>query len=267
MRRETAPFAGGSPVLPVATGRALAALFLAAMVIAFPHPGRGATLAVKGPDRADVLLNGRPVGTLPLSDPLTVKPGVYRLRCVIRGYRPFEVPVNVGEPQGEYVVYASLTRMSRAVAVGRDILWAGLGQDYLDRPGLGHTLTVIEAGGVATAIAGEHLARSRRADYNNAYDAYQHAVSESAIAAAKQSADSDWRKVKDATDLRRDGVIVAVCAVAVGVLDAWLRFPGIDAGPAGGPAHAMSAADPADLGAARGEAAVPGIRIAWRVPF
>lgn len=220
---------------------------------------------VEGPDEATVRLNGQPAGTLPLASPLTLDPGDYEVRCDLAGHRPFRMDVSVGG-SGEHVVFASMTRFSRRAALGRDLLFAGYGQHYLDRPRLGWTLATVEAAGLCVGLVSEVRVRSRRSDYEDLYAEYRAAVTEEEIVAKKAAADDAYGQVEDAISLRKTGMIVAGCAVAVGLLDALFHFPGVEDGSRAGVSSSSIELAPVLASATRGVPA-PGARLAWRTGF
>ncbi|MHB8077814.1 MAG: hypothetical protein ACYDIE_00985, partial [Candidatus Krumholzibacteriia bacterium] len=65
------------------------------------------------------------------------------------------------------------------------------------------------------------------------------------------------------------GLLVAAGAVAVSVLDAWLRFPSLEAGtgPVPAAASATSAASPESVAAANRSASGAALHVGWTARF
>ena len=179
------------------------------------------------------------------------------MRSHPRGYRAFELPVDVTGPRSEHLVRVDLDPYRRREVLGRGVVFAGLGQRYLDRPFLAWTLATVEATGIVLGISGDISMRSRRDEYRDRLNDYRSAVAEEDILAAREAMNASWRRLEVAEDRRRKGGVIAVSAVAAGLLDGLLRFPR----PAlEGRREARSALDV-------GRDPAAGLRVAWRTRF
>ncbi len=148
------------------------------------------------------------------------------------------------------------------------LVFAGLGQQHIDRPALGWALTGLEAGGLVTGLVGELSLRNRRDDYAVIYDAYLNAITDGEIAARRIETAAAWSRVEDAESLRRTGLLVAAGAIAVSVLDAWLRFPSFEAGAGLLPAGAAASASAAEtVAAAAPPTAGAALHVGWTARF
>lgn len=207
-------------------------------------PGVG-RLELEGPPGTVVTLSGRELGTLPLPGPVPLTTGEHPLMARCRGYVPFERSLLIQEDGERMRLRLRMTTLSRRDAVLYSLALAGLGQHYVGRPLLGWTLTALEVGGVVAAIGGELAYTNHRSDYLVLYDEYRNAIDEADVLAKRAAAEKSWRDMENAESLRDTGLLVAAGAVVVSVLDAWLRFPAVDAGagPLPGQRSALDAAD------------------------
>jgi len=239
---------------------AAVALLLAAGCLLAPATAPAATLVLAGPDGAIVKLDGRPVGNFPFRQPLTLPTGKYTVFCELKGYLPFEQTVQLAEEDSWLRVQVRLVPLKRSTAFWSSLLLAGLGQQYVGRPLLGWTLTTAEIGGLLVALYGEINFQNYQQDYQLALEKYQGAVTPEEIEKLRSLAADYYQQVQDAARLRDQGLKVAVTAVAVSVLDAWLRFPSVAAGGGYTPVpHSRLAPAEADQSRA--------FHVGWRLEF
>ncbi len=235
------------------------ALLLAATASAASEPS-AATLMIEGVPGVSVFIDDAPRGELPLSGPLTLEPGLHLVRAEQRGMMTLDREILLSA--GDLVrLQLRLTPLSRKDAVLYSALLAGTGQRYLGREKLGWALTAAEVGGALTALVAEMNYRNHRDDYLLAADNYDSAVGSDDIEFWRNKTDETWDDMESAESLRNAALAVAAGAVVLGVLDAWLRFPGIEAGP--GPALPPSAI----AGCGSRGPGEPGARLAWRFSF
>jgi hypothetical protein len=225
---------------------------LAAVVLATVGSAGAATLQITGPPGAEVTLDGRSLGLLPLSGPMTVEPGVYLLGCRLSGHRDVEQSVVIAEPESWQHVRLRPLPLRRSEAVTSSLLFAGLGQWYRGDRWRGWVYFLGEAGGLLTAVAGEVQRENFRQDYLTFRESYESALSADQIAFWRTEADQAYRDMQDMADLRDTGLYVAAGAWVLSLLDAWLLTPSVDVGPGVVPpsaAHAAVGDDPTDLAA------------------
>ncbi len=210
-----------------------AAAFLAALALALLAAGSApaATLHLEGDAGTLVTVDGVGSFPLPLDAPLELPSGRYRLRAEKPGCIAMDQEVDLTMEGSVLRLQLRLMPLSRRDAMLYSGLLAGLGQQYLGRPVLGWTLTAAEVGGLLTAAAAHAVYQTKKDDYLVAYDNYLGAVGTEDVALWRRKSDAAYGEMDDAAKLRDTALIVAAGAVVVGVLDAWLRFPGIEAGP------------------------------------
>jgi hypothetical protein len=227
---------------------------------------RAATLEIDGPAGATVSLDGAPLGRLPLASRVSLAPGLHVVTCALRGCEPFTADVLITQESAAHRLCARMIPLRRRDGVLFNCVLAGLGQRHIGRPTLGWALTGLEAGGLVAGLAGELSLRNRRDDYLVIYDAYLNAVTDAEIAARRADAAAAWSRVEDAESLRRTGLLVAAGAVAVSVLDAWLRFPSLEAGTGSLPTAALAPEAPS-LAAAAPPAPGAALHVGWTARF
>ncbi len=247
------------PALPGAIRAALPclAIFLVSVLAA---PAAAATLRISGPPGATVKVNGHEVGILPLAAALELPRGTYTVTCEARGYQDFSATVVLGEDDAWSHLQVRPVRLSRKTAVTSNLLFAGLGQHYMGHGWRGWLYTAAEAGGLLAALAGEVQRVEYRDDYYLYEDEYNAAISPEEIAYYRDLSTQAYADMEDATGLRDTGLLVAVGAIAVSMLDAFLFFPGADIGP--GPVPPMQSAAPRDAAADQFA-----LHAGWRVAF
>jgi len=197
---------------------------------AAPPDGETAAVTVTGPAGATLLLDGDVVGTLPLAHPLAVAPGRHELAARLRGMRPWQRRFTAAGGDAWRFHVPPLPLRRREAVLGSLIL-AGSGQRYLGRRRLGWILTGAELAGGLAGVLGEIAFQNHRDDYLAALADYRAAVNQDEIVRLRRRVESEYADMNDARDLRDAGWTVAAAAVVVSVLDAWLRFPHMAAGP------------------------------------
>ena len=228
----------------------------AALALLLAGPAAGATLLLTGTPGAEILLDGRPLGALPL-EAIEVAEGVHTISAAMHGMLPLDDEVRIDAQDAVIRRHLRLQPMSRRDAVAYSLVLAGLGQRYEGRPVLGWALTAAEVGGLLTALAGELAVQNHRDDYELAMANYRDALLPGDIAFYRDQADEAWTAADDAGKLRDTAAVVAVGAVVISALDAWLRFPSLEAGA--GPAPAP----PPELATGAGSASATGFHVGW----
>ncbi len=210
----------------------LAALALLALAL----PAAGATLILTGTSGAQVVIDGRAAGPLPLDGPVTLTDGWHTVTAQRRGMQSISRKFVA---EGEYQtirLHLRLMPLSRKGAVLQSLLLAGSGQRYEGRPVLGWLLTGVEVGGLLTALVTDLSAQNSKDDYLLALDAYDQAFLPDDLAYYRAQFEDKHASMKSALDLRNAALAAAAGAVVVSVLDAWLRFPSAEMGPGTKPA-------------------------------
>lgn len=208
---------------------AVACALACAVLLAADAPA--ATLDLTGPAGTAIKVNGLDLGTLPLARPLTLGPGAYLVEGELRGFVSFARTVHLADDHDHVALYVRLDRLSRKTAWTSSVLYAGLGQFYLDKPVRGWIYVAAESAGLLAALAGELQRSDYRADYLVLQDAYDTTINADEALYYKQQADLAYANMEDAEQLRDTGLLVALGAITVSVLDALLTFPQVDAGP------------------------------------
>ncbi len=192
-------------------------------------PATAAELTLTGPDGARVSLNGDPVGTLPLFEPLDIAIGEYLVEATLPGAHDIVRELTVVEEGEVLALHLRFTPMSRTTAVVSSLLLAGSGQRQIGRDRLGWILTGAEVAGLLTALAGELQISNHESDYLRSMEAYNNAVTPDAIAHWRAQADHHHDSMTSAADRRDLALMLAAGAVLVSVVDSWLSFPSLDA--------------------------------------
>ncbi|HPF35722.1 hypothetical protein KDK88_10110 [bacterium] len=211
--------------------RCLLPIVLALVLLGSTAPARAIDVDVLGPDGAALYLDGEPAGVLPLDGPLQLPRGEYVLEARLRGARTMTRPLTVGRRTSDpQTVVMRMTPLSRRTAVLSNLVVAGSGQRYANRPAFGWALTAAEAGGLLAALVGETGLSNHKSDYAVAQAEYAAAVTPDQIAAARAEVQRLSDAMSDDAGLRDAGLTLAVAAVAVSVLDMLLNFPGLEGG-------------------------------------
>mgnify|MGYP000181584052 CR=1 FL=1 len=82
-----------------------------------------------------------------------------------------------------------------------------------------------------TALYGELERSNKKSDYLTIQDAYNSEINGDEAARLRGEMDQAYQDMLDAEDLRNTGLILAVGAIAVSVVDALISFPHVESGP------------------------------------
>jgi hypothetical protein len=197
-------------------------------------PAWSAVLELTGPEGASVTINGRPRGFFPLDYALDLGPGKYHVECQLPGHKDYSWTVYLASEEDWQRLHVRMTRYSRKTAVGSNILFAGLGQHYLDKPAKGWLFNIAEAGGLLTALVAEAGRSNYRKDYLVLIDKYESSINSEDIAHYKLKSEEAYQDMEDMEKLRNTGLLVAGGAIVLSVLDALILFPGVEVGPGPG---------------------------------
>ena len=236
---------------------------------ASPADDASVLVTVTGPAGATLLLDGAPAGELPLAAPLRVSPGPHELTATLAGMRPWRRRF-VADEETSWRFHVPPLPLSRREAVLGSLLLAGSGQRYLGRHRLGWILTGAELTGALAGILGEISFQNHRDDYLTALADYRQAVNQEEIARLHRQVQDEYDRMDDARSLRDAGWTMAAAAVAISVLDAWLRFPRLEAGPGliPPPAAAPGAEEEGPVRwTSGGQIRSPALHLGWRLAF
>ncbi|HPF70764.1 MAG TPA: hypothetical protein PLQ13_08855 [Candidatus Krumholzibacteria bacterium] len=218
------------PLHASAARRAVWAL-AAAAALATAAAAPAATLEITGTPGAALRINGVEAGTLPLAGPLTLSPGAYEVEARLRGYDGDKRLVRIESDADALQLQVRLGPLSRRTAALSSVLYAGLGQFYTGHDTRGWIYAAAETGGLLTALAGELQRTNLRQDYLVLMDAYNATINADQATYYRQQAAKTYADMEDMEKLRDTGLIVAVAAVGLSVLDALITFPAVEAGP------------------------------------
>jgi hypothetical protein len=215
-------------------------LLLVALAVlgALAGPARAAILELSGPAGTSVVINGRARGYLPLEHPLDLGPGRYLVECSLPGHKDYRAEVVLAEESDWKRLHVRLTPYSRSTGVFSNIVFAGLGQHYLDKPAKGWFFNIAEAGGLITAMVAEAGRVNYRKDYLLLKERYDTAINSDDLDYYRQQTESAYSDMEDMEKLRDTGLMVAGGAIVLSMLDALIFFPGLEAGPGPGPSPA-----------------------------
>ncbi|MDI6738900.1 MAG: PEGA domain-containing protein [Candidatus Edwardsbacteria bacterium] len=186
---------------------------------------RRATLAVAGsPSGAKVLLDGAPVGAVPLRQvPLSF--GSHSVVIKAAGYHPVQQELNVANEE-QRQLKIDLQRKSPLRAGLYSLLLPGLGQRYSDRGGLGYVYMAasLAAAGTAAYAVINHSGTVK--DYDQALSDYQGAGTTADAAARFTTMNQRYSDYQSSLSLLKTSIIAAAAAWGLNVLDAVILFPG-----------------------------------------
>lgn len=188
-------------------------------------------LEITGPPGVAVTVNDEDVGTLPLDGPVGTAVGEYVVKATLPGYIPFEQTVVFFAEEDVNRVTVRLFPLSRRTAWTSSVLYAGLGQFYLGNDTRGWIYTAAETAGLLTAVYGELERSNKKSDYLTIQDAYKSEINGDEAARLRGEMDQAYQDMLDAEDLRNTGLIVAVGAITLSVVDALISFPHVESGP------------------------------------
>ena len=223
--------------------RTICLLFLLGGVLA-AIPADAAVLELTGPEGASVAITGRPRGFFPLDHALDLGPGKYLIECRLPGHKDYAWTILLASEEDWQRLHVRMTRYSKTTAVGRNLIFAGLGQHYLDKPAKGWFFNIAEAGGLLTALVAEAGRSNYRKDYLVLIDKYENAINGADIAHYRLKSQEAYQDMEDMEKLRDAGLLVAGGAIVLSMLDAWLLFPAVEMGP--GPGLTPSSDEAAD---------------------
>lgn len=211
-------------------------LLLVAMLIAalLATSAQAAVLELSGPAGASVTINGRPRGYFPLEYPLDLGPGKYQVDCKLPGHKDYSWTIFLASESDWQRLHVRMTPYSRRTAVGSNLLFAGLGQHYLDKPAKGWFFNIAEAGGLLTALVAEAGRSNYRKDYLVLIEKYESAINSDDIAHFRLKSQEAYQDMEDMEKLRDTGLLVAGSAIVLSMLDTLIFFPGVEVGPGPG---------------------------------
>lgn len=189
-----------------------------------------ASLEITGPAGTEVLLDGAPLGFLPLSGSVTVAPGRHEIRCEQPGFVSYKQLIDLATAEDHLLVTIRMTPLSRKTALASNLLLAGLGQHYLGQKTRGWFYNTAEIAGLLTALAGELQRSSYRQDYLLLRDRYDQTINSDDATTLRLATEKAYRDMEDMESMRNLGLAVAGGAVVLSMLDAWISFPGVTAG-------------------------------------
>jgi hypothetical protein len=229
----------------------------------------GATLQLVGPDNASVTLNGQDLGRFPLTSPLTLEPGQHELKCELKGYESYEENLLIEEDDDWTRVRVRMTPLKRRTAVLTNIVFAGIGQRYMGKNTKGWIFTGAELTGLVLAVYGELSYQNHHDNYKLSMDEYQRAVLEEDIALHRSLAEDAYSKAQSAHDIRDNGLYLALGAIAVSMLDAFLFFPKAETKPQAVPVGGSPGSLTGHLavGSSQGITGSAGLYAGWRLQF
>ena len=192
----------------------------------------GSVVYFAGPAGAELFIEGESVGTFPFATALTLAPGLYRVEAKLAGYRPYKMQLTIDDTDGSARhIRVRLDHYRRKHAWTSNLLFAGLGQHYLNKPVKGYFFNLVEATGLLAALAGQLRYSNFNEDYLLLKDQYDTAINVDDIAEYQEAADEAYRQMEEAIELRDTGLLVAAGAIVVSIIDALIFFPSVDAGP------------------------------------
>ena len=217
-------------------------LFLFLLLPAAASTASAAILELSGPAGAEVTVNGRHRGPFPLEHPLDLGPGRYLVRCTLAGFKNYETEIFLADEKDWKRLHVRMTPFSRNTAVFSNLLFAGLGQHYLEKSTKGWFFNILEAGGLITALIGETERVNNRKDYLLLKEKYDAAINPDDLAYFRRKTEETYAEMQDSEDLRDTGLLVAGGAIVLSMLDALVFFPAVEAGP--GPAPVSDGGSP-----------------------
>ena len=205
-------------------------LIVLALAMVAPAMTLAGTLEITGPPGASLVINGQDMGFLPLDGPLDLPGGVYTIKSELQGHQDYEHTIKLVGDKAWQRVTVRLIPFSRKTAWTSNILFAGLGQHYLGKSTRGWIYNLAEAGGLLVALVAEMDRNNLAKDYQELETLYNSTINADDIARYREEADQAYSDMKDAEEMRDTGLMVAVGAIAVSILDAIIFFPSVEAG-------------------------------------
>lgn len=201
-----------------------------ALISMLPAAVGAATLEITGPPGASLVINDRPFGFFPLEGPLDLPAGTYELASELPGHIAYEHTIELVGDNDWQRVTVRLVPFSRQTAWTSNLLFAGLGQQYLGHSTRGWIYTAAEAGGLLVALLAELDRNNLKNDYLELQNQYDTSINGDDITRYREAADQAYDDMKEKEELRNTGLMVAVTAIVVSVADALVFFPSVEAG-------------------------------------
>lgn len=208
----------------------LVILALAAVTFVTTLTAEAATLEITGPPGASLIINGQDMGFFPVDGPLELAPGAYTLKSELPGHKKYESTVTLVGDNDWQMLAVRLVPYSRKTAWTSNILFAGLGQHYLDKSLRGYVYNAAEAGGLLVALVAELDRSNLQSDYLTLEDQYNSSINADDITRYREAADQTYSDMEDAEKTRNTALMVAGGAIVVSILDAIIFFPNVEAG-------------------------------------
>jgi len=211
-------------------GRTALRFFVALLVAGFPLLARAGEpaaptgiLGVHGTAGASVSIDGRPIGEVPVES-IVLPRGIHTIRLSKRGYETREERIWIGPERGESrVLY--LREKRRQDALWRNLLVPGWGAYYTERPIHAAAVLFLEAAVLGYAYHQDGVFHDRKDDHENAALAYDRAVDDVAIAAARAERDRAYDRMASAETNRDRALLAAAVVYGLSALDVFFRFP------------------------------------------
>lgn len=212
--------------------RQITTLFLIVLAIAAVTAvtAKAATLEITGPPGASLIINDLDMGFFPLDGPLELQPGAYTLKSELPGYKKYENTVKLVGDNDWQMLAVRMVPYSRKTAWTSNILFAGLGQHYLDKSFRGYVYNAAEAGGLLVALMAELDRSNLASDYLALEDQYNSSINGDDITRYREAADQTYSDMEDAEKTRNTALMVAGGAIVVSIIDALITFPSVEAG-------------------------------------
>ena len=205
-------------------------LILMALAAVAPVTAMAGTLEITGPSGASLVINDQDMGFFPLDGPLDLPGGVYTIKSQMVGHQDYENTIKLVGDGAWQRVAVRLVPFSRKTAWTSNIFFAGLGQHYLGKSTRGWIYNIAEAGGLLVALVSELDRNNLAKDVAELEDLYNSSINADDITRYREEADQAYSDMKDAEEMRDTGLMVAVGAIAVSILDAIIFFPSVEAG-------------------------------------
>jgi len=184
-------------------------------------------VTLTGPVGTEISINGTSVGSLPL-EPLDIAAGNHTLTATRPGSKIFVRKFSTGDQNDVVTVDILMEKLSRKDAALYSLTFAGLGQQYQNKPILGWTLTVVEAGGLLIGLLSELEMQNHHNDYLIAKSNYDSSVSDDDIIYWRDKTNTTYQRMSDYESLRNVSLGLAAGAVVVSLLDAVFRVPSFE---------------------------------------
>jgi len=206
-------------------------LVLALVLAGGNFAASAATLELSGPAGATCMINDQNLGFFPLDGPLDLESGIYTIKATLPGHFPFEKTIHLQSSQDWVRVHTGLLPLKKSTALQSNLLYAGLGQFYMDKKIKGWVFSLAETGGLLTALAAEAQRSNYRKDYLLLKHIYDTSISNDEIIENRSKSETAYNNMEDMEEMRNMGLMVAGGAVLLSILDALILFPSTEMGP------------------------------------